>query len=513
MEQNDKPIFDWLYVPKSTREAVLGILRNWKGPAKDWHTTATLRNAVIRDRQGTRMQQMAMGVPQETPENCELDRDYFDSFAFLPPPDSIAPTVEPAIATLLNAYDEDERGAGKALEAYVDANWKVNVTMIDMEWEKEWRSFEPDGGRAEVTPFIHFDPLEILSHLSSQIAARPANVRKDQNTIGLIGIFFDLVVDTLWLPGGPKMTVEVVLGEMTDFMERLRYNCLEFRSEVSEDGFDTTNFPKAYDRIHLSNVTDYVGGLLNPLLFAAPVLREPGSSDVRFTVLLNPPKFKTHEQFQAEYALMPSGDRINDHFHLKRVPPLPSPYPPHPLGPFFEESYFIWRLHPSKKLPWEKLMKRPEFEKLISQMHDVGYPAHWISGVLNAICEGTITTTGRAPTAVVVTPQDLVFWDMSQGRKPPRELRTLLSDDERGDGSAAAQATRDRGIHVVSAFRYTAETQSVNFWLRKDVVDGMLNEPGDWRAYIWRTDNWEKLSEGVPIATNLEMEGSWTGTD
>lgn len=44
---------------------------------------------------------------------------------------------------------------------------------------------------------------------------------------------------------------------------------------------------------------------------------------------------------------------------------------------------------------------------LISQMHEVGYPAHWISRILNAICEGTITTTTRAPRAEVVTPEDI----------------------------------------------------------------------------------------------------------
>lgn len=360
---------------------------------------------------------------------------------------------------------------------------------------------------------------------------------------------------------------------------------------------------------------------MNPLLFAAPLLKEPGYSDVRFTVLANPNKFQTHEQFQAEYALMPSGAMIDNHFHLERVPPPSVPNPRHPGGTFYEEIYFIWKLQSDRKLPWEKFMKRSEFERwvhglflkiclpyprpvfgadgspvyaplnltvffgLILQMHEVGYPAHWISGVLNTICEGTITTTTRAPRAEVVKPQDVekvylarninvapwkaefttllslwrhlfpfgississfgskaavapvdgifhyrikmpcfdgnqlrmyrfqfVFWDMSQEREPPRELHTLLSDDEKGDVSAAAQATRDKGIHVVSVFRYAADTQSVSFRLRKDVLDGMLSGPGDWRAYIWRTDNWKKVSEGVLVATNLEMEGSWTGT-
>ncbi|CCC08308.1 hypothetical protein SMACR_01856 [Sordaria macrospora] len=483
MEENDKPVFERLHVPKCTREPILHYLRNWKGLAKDFHKTAPIRKAAAQQRQRAKMQQMVMGIPPEmsgfddmTPTNCELDRDFFDNLGFLPPPDSIAPSVEPALVPLLDACDDGKPGGEKALKAYLDANWKVNVTLIDMEWEKEWRVCEPDHGEADVTPFVHFDPIEVLGHLSAHLPIGQAKVHKDENAIGLISAFFDLLTDTLYYPNRPEMTVEVVLGEMTDFMERLRYNCLEYRSQAAEDGFDPRKFPRAYDRIHLSNVTDYVGGLMNPLLFAAPLLKEPGSSDVRFTVLLNPPKFKTHEQFQAEYALMPSEANITNHFHLKRVPP-PPPSMSHPLGSFFEESYFVWQLQPGEKLPWEKLMARPQLERLISQLHELGYPAHWVSGILSSICEGTITTTTRAPTAEVITPQELVFWDVSQG-KPPRKLRTLLSDDEVGDGSAAAQAIRNKGIRVVSAFRYMVDTESVNFWLRKDIVDGMLSGPG-----------------------------------
>ncbi|KAK1780120.1 hypothetical protein QBC45DRAFT_450440 [Copromyces sp. CBS 386.78] len=490
MEKNDKPISKWLHVPKSTRGPILDCLRNWKGPAKDFHTTASIRKAAVRDRRRAKMRKaMGIGLPpgmeelihDMTPESCELDRDYFDNLGFLPPPDSIAPSVDPAFVPLLNAYDDGEPGAAKALKTYVDGNWKVNVTLIDMEWEKDWRSFSDDNGQEEVTPFINFDPLEILFHLTCSLPLDKAGVEEVENAMGLTGMFFDLLSDTFWHPSrGPKMTVEIVLGEMTDFMERLRYNCLEFRSEPAEDGFDPRTFPRAYDRIHLSNVTDYVGGLMNPLLFAAPLLKEPGYSDVRFTVLLNPPKFKSHEQFQAEYVLMPSEAKIIDHFHLKRLPPhrppSPVPYRSHPLGPMFEESYFVWQLQPGEKLPWEKLMRRPQFERLISHMHEVGYPAHWMSSILDTICEGTITTTTRAPTAEVMTPQELVFWDVSQG-KPPRKLRTLLLDDEVGDGSATAQAIRNKGIHVVSAFRYTVDTESVNFWLRKDVMNGILSGP------------------------------------
>lgn len=126
----------------------------------------------------------------------------------------------------MDALDEDEEGAVKALESYLDAK-----------------------------PYVHFDPLDTVESLRSHLGIGMNDVYEDENAIGLIVTFFDLLTDALRLPGGPKMTVEIVLGEITDFMDRLRYNCLEFRPEATEDGFDTSKFPRAYERIHLNNVT------------------------------------------------------------------------------------------------------------------------------------------------------------------------------------------------------------------------------------------------------------------
>lgn len=57
-----------------------------------------------------------------------------------------------------------------------------------------------------------------------------------------------------------------------------------------------------------------------------------------------------------------------------------------------------------------------------------------------------------------------VFWDVGQ-EMSPRQLWSFLLDEEVGDASAATQAIRHQHIHVDSTFRYTADTQTVSFWL------------------------------------------------
>lgn len=97
----------------------------------------------------------------------------------------------------------------------------------------------------------------------------------------------------------------------------------------------------------------------------------------------------------------------------------------------------------------------------------------------------------------------LIFWSFRRG-KSPLQLRSLLLDEEVGGASAATQAIGYQDTHVVSTFRYTADTETVSFRLRMDAVDVMFDEPGEWMAYMRRTVSWEKIGDGLPITTTLE---------
>ncbi|KHE86224.1 hypothetical protein GE21DRAFT_1306979 [Neurospora crassa] len=100
---------------------------------------------------------------------------------------------------------------------------------------------------------------------------------------------------------------------------------------------------------------------------------------------------------------------------------------------------------------------------------------------------------------------------ISREPSSPRQLRSLLLDGEVGDASAATQAIGYQDTHVVSTFRYTADTETVSFRLRIDAVDAMFNEPGEWMVYIWRTVSWEKIGDGLPITTTLETGKTGVG--
>jgi hypothetical protein len=102
----------------------------------------------------------------------------------------------------------------------------------------------------------------------------------------------------------------------------------------------------------------------------------------------------------------------------------------------------------------------------------------------------------------------LVFWDASRG-PPPTDLRETLLDDERGDRSEKAKSIRESGIHVLTTFKWWQKTNTASFWLRSDVMKTM--QQGDWKAYIWRLDEWTRVTSGVSIREHIREGATWTG--
>ncbi len=194
-------------------------------------------------------------------------------------------------------------------------------------------------------------------------------------------------------------------------------------------------------------------------MYGRPLLRDDRVSNLRYTVLLNPPLFHSHEHFQAEYVLMPDEKPITDHFSLVRIPNptlekadpasielmlrrMGAPSHMKDCADFMSEGYIVWEARPVRKLTRNKdLMPRPALEKwlhahflkicvpyprepvsdrptnaplnitafirLVAHLAEIGYPVHWLSQILCDICTRQITTTAHPPVREVTTPADV----------------------------------------------------------------------------------------------------------
>jgi hypothetical protein len=230
-----------------------------------------------------------------------------------------------------------------------------------------------------------------------------------------------------------------------------------------------------------NSYSDYIGGIFAVALYGRPLLKDDKPSRLQYNVLLNPPRFKTREHFRAEYMLMYDEERVTDHFALRQLPGdrhEDDDYDDYlaPMGQavmgmnslqsgsFVRESYQIWERVRQTKLPLQRLLPRATldrwlfahflkiclpytrpaaegapmhsplnltaFLRLVTHLHQIGYPPHWLSTILTNLCEDEITTTARAPRQVS-TDQSfvaIVFPSLKMAISPWRaEYTTLLS--------------------------------------------------------------------------------------
>ncbi|KAK1566219.1 tetratricopeptide [Colletotrichum navitas] len=350
---------------------------------------------------------------------------------------------EPALRPLLDAFRSRAQGAKHILEGYIDSHWKTNRTLLDMDYEtRRYDELETGVPPRKSISSIELDPAQLV-----QSVYNPARLEPEDGHVleSLEGFFETLATATMTLLR--RVQIEAIAGEMADILERIRYDGLGYCSQkpLKVGAIDATHFPRQYNRIHMRNIPDYVGGPLAALLYGGPLLREDRPSNLRFNNLLNPPMLERHDQFLTEYILVYDAKQVADHFGLVKEQEtgeaILNPIAKMIGNQFMTENHFIRARSGAMETQRSRLTTRPALEKwqhsyllkicvpyrrplwsdspvhpplnstaflrIVLRLHEVGYPAHWLADVLASICEGSITTTARSARKLVPHPNDL----------------------------------------------------------------------------------------------------------
>ncbi|CAG9981361.1 unnamed protein product [Clonostachys byssicola] len=495
------------YIPEPARQGIARVLKEWQQPPEPWYTTAALRRDLSRERANREMEQSALfGDDMElesgkVPPGCgkhNPDAQSFDDIYIMLPPAHLVQKHEPRLAEIHNAYRKKKNKKNrKVLDDYINSNWKPNVTVIDLEFQRKRED------RATGQPDISWSPHQIAS--------------------------------------------------------------------------------------------DYVGGSLTTFLHGIPLLLEEGKSQLRSYVLRNTPAWLTHDQFLAEYLLLSDRATIESHFHtsLTRSSKLTEKmYHGVRAGPGgivmvsgFDSAGGILCL-PYPRVRFDPVgvlapLNLTAFLHLIAHVASLGYPLHWLSATLAALCSGMLSRIRAGPPGAEITDRKLeklagetytpadvsvapfaaefrtlvamwepvlgipLVWDTPAGNEPllpkssmirrytirfagtiwdsylmnsffsvvikhknfkaPSNYLAHLLDDRSGEPSTAARdARRAPRLHLISACKWTSDTKTMEFWMDERTIDGVLAEKG-WEAWIWRTDTWESamgplsLDEGALV--------------
>ncbi|KAI1869257.1 uncharacterized protein JN550_005887 [Neoarthrinium moseri] len=420
--EDGNPVNAWVYVPESQRPAICHHLRLWQQNLRGKYTTKQFR--LWAQEQALR-QKLEKDGEFSVPPGCQEDDDKFDEFGIMMPNDRFLREHESELKQLLEDYSSG-KGTSEQIEDYVDQHWKLNVTLVDLDFD-EFKDRQGAGG-----PDMPAHPTLVFHMLHPGEVEDTARAAEGKGFMACFEVFFRCVAFSLDALKS-RLTVEVAVSEMNDYLERLRYDVLPSRQGGKQGTLDPSTFPKAYDRIHLSNIPDYVGGALSSFIYATPALKP--KSSLSSSVLLNNSAFEDYQQFLAEYTLLGDTKSIEDNFRVQLRDDSPS---------FMDweememSDYTNWtKVAPATLSPANR-MSRSELEsfihrhllkvllpyprdpddidcvytplnptiifRLVAHLHYVGYPAHWLSDILERILQGTVATTVRAPRQAVEDP-------------------------------------------------------------------------------------------------------------
>lgn len=193
----------------------------------------------------------------------------------------------------MKKYEDEIRSAFEASSTWkierkdavakkVETDWTSNVTMIDLNWVEAKTSLD----RFEID--VAHDPWQFKAALRDLMPMKPGARLYD-----FVALWFELIAEC-FSQLKDDMRVEVCLGDITTVLEQMRCGVIGRRQRSyahcdpdTAQGNDATiseveehprvEYPHVYDRIHLSNIPDYIGGTLTSFIYALP-LTLPGDS-------------------------------------------------------------------------------------------------------------------------------------------------------------------------------------------------------------------------------------------
>ncbi|KAJ6507320.1 hypothetical protein C8R47DRAFT_1100924 [Mycena vitilis] len=168
------------------------------------------------------------------------------------------------------------------IQKHINKTWKPNTTLFVP-------NFPP---HLELNPFEAPGCIDMFNHRFG-INSTTADDQPDAPSFSNFVDLFDKVSEALTSLKS-QVKLEVLCGELTQELSKMR---------LGGDHTRPADFPRSYQRGHLSNVPDYTHGTLNAILYALPVIDSVSSN-----CFYNSGIWANDEEFIHTYTLLRSAD-------------------------------------------------------------------------------------------------------------------------------------------------------------------------------------------------------------
>jgi hypothetical protein len=247
------PFLDWIYVSGSYTPGILRHLLAWGSHLYGKYETRDFREVCLSDsrRQKERVES-ATGRKLPVLPFCEHDDKLFWDYGIMLPDGSLL-NHEMKLANLVRKPKRN-RGKSSAVSRealdLIDKTWKPNVTLVDVDWIA---ILDSNSRLPNQLPDFGFIPPVVAQRLFIPTEAR-AREWGIKSFMGWFVYFFNDASKAI-KELRSRMCVELVPGEMNDFLERLRHDAWSKGNGGDKQGkFDPSTFPRKYNRIHMSNI-------------------------------------------------------------------------------------------------------------------------------------------------------------------------------------------------------------------------------------------------------------------
>lgn len=265
---------------------IMEYLDDWQHKAQQEFPITRVQPQIVQAHTRSEMQSMLHGRPSEfedVPLGTLMSKQHLfeaqTGALVLPAP--YKNFLDPGLRDAFDAFDprKPRPVQRKAVKAIHDA-WSTNPTLVDLPWE---RGREPGAFDVGDNPCLS-SQKKLGMMMQNGVMPRTAM----EKTYWSEGPF-------QWLMGVAqalkqmrnRIKIEACVGDVTAVLEQIKYGAVGHRKQnfMSETNTEASQpegaYPKVYDRIHLSNVPDYIGGTLTSYMYALQMTYPDSTSSLR----------------------------------------------------------------------------------------------------------------------------------------------------------------------------------------------------------------------------------------
>jgi hypothetical protein len=161
LRDSTRNVLGIFYIPEPVRERIIRVLLQWRQTPESWYTASALRRAVAQHLAEQKRKNAGRTPPSDIytsriPPGCDArspDMLEFEDLFVILPPAHLMQQHEPELWDLISTEVKPRTATTrKALSDYFDSVWQPNVTMVDLDWERQredrtalhltWRSLQ-----------------------------------------------------------------------------------------------------------------------------------------------------------------------------------------------------------------------------------------------------------------------------------------------------------------------------------------------------------------------------------